>query len=108
MQTIETSFIYNYFRINDNSSLQEIKLNNLTSSECYMNFYENDSLNLIEFNSLVNAHRSISIGSNINLTSVQAPQLFSVGDYEFSEITFSMYNNPILSSVNFSFLIKSL
>ena len=106
LQTIETSFIYNYFRINDNSSLQEIKLNNLTSSECYMNFYENDSLNLIEFNSLVNAHRSISIGSNINLTSVQAPQLFSVGDYEFSEITFSMYNNPILSSVNFSSLLK--
>ena len=106
LQTIETSFIYNYFRINDNSSLQEIKLNNLTSSECYMNFYENDSLNLIEFNSLVNAHRSILIGSNINLTSVQAPQLFSVGDYEFSETTFNMYNNPILSSVNFSSLLK--
>jgi hypothetical protein len=107
LQTIEGENCDRSFSISYNDKLEEIKLNSLTSSSNNIYISVNNSSNLIvEFNSLVNAHRKFIIESNDNLTSLQAPQLFSVGDYEFTYVTFFLNYNPQLSSVNFSSLLK--
>ena len=108
LQTIEeNSCSEKTFSIFANDNLEEVQLNSLISSDSNLRISENDSSNLIiEFNSLVNAHRRFTIENNDNLTSLQAPQLFSVGDYQFSSSTFSINFNSQLSSVNFSSLLK--
>ena len=107
LQTIEGENCDRNFSISYNDNLEEIKLNSLTSSSNNIYISDNDSSNLIvEFNSLVNAHRKFVIENNDNLTTLQAPQLFSVGDYQFTYVTFFLNYNPQLSSVNFSSLLK--
>ncbi|MDG1314661.1 MAG: hypothetical protein P8P29_03940, partial [Flavobacteriaceae bacterium] len=107
LQTIEGENCISTFSITSNDNLEEIQLNSLISSEKNIYIWNNDSSNLIiEFNSLVNAYREFTIDNNDNLTSLQAPQLFSVGDYNFNVRTLFIWNNPQLSSVNFSSLLK--
>ena len=103
--TIETINNSTNLIINDNNNLTEIKLNSLISSEAGL-IISGQNLNLIEFNSLVNAYSFLVFSQNPNLTSIQAPQLFSVGDYRFSGNSLNFEFNPILSSVNFSSLLK--
>ncbi len=105
LQTIETNNNSTSFIINGNNNLTEIKLNSLISSEAGL-IISGQNLNLIEFNSLVNAYSYLIFSQNPNLTSIQAPQLFSVGDYRFSDYSLNFEFNPILSSVNFSSLLK--
>ena len=107
LQTIVCNETYNLsLNIFQNNNLKEVRFNSLISTDASFRIYNNENLERIEVNALVDAHRQFYIKNNNNLLSINAPQLFSVGDYIFSGETLVIRSNNQLSSVDFSSLMK--
>ena len=98
---------YLSFYIDLNDSLERIELNALQDIKINFSIYNNLSLNTIDFQQLVNAHRLFQIENNPALASLSAPMLFSVGDYLFSGTSFQINSNPLLSNLNLSSFRKA-
>ena len=90
----------------DNTNLEEVRFNSLISTDSGFRIYNNENLERIEVNALVDAHRQFYVENNPNLSSIIAPQLLSVGDYVFQDLSLHIWSNDQLSYVDFSSLMK--
>jgi hypothetical protein len=95
------------FNIDNNDSLERIELNALQDIKINFSIYNNLSLQTIDFQQLANAHRWFSFQGNPVLTSLSAPQLFSVGDYLFEGTSLEISSNALLSNLDLSSIRKA-
>ena len=95
------------FNIDNNDSLERIELNALQDIKINFSIYNNLSLQTIDFQQLANAHRWFNFQGNPVLTSLSAPQLFSVGDYLFEGTSLEIISNALLSNLDLSSIRKA-
>ena len=88
------------------SNTEGLAFNSLEDVETSFVITSNNALETIELQQLENVHRQISIQYNVSLTSLSAPQLFSVGDYLFGGTSFEINDNNLLSNLDLSSIRK--
>ena len=96
-----------YYGINiiNNASINTLKFPSLKTTELF-SLYSNNSLRLIELDSLTNVNNTFLVGVNAQLVSIEAPQLFETGESGQVATSFNVYNNSILETVSIPSLRK--
>jgi len=96
-----------YYGINifNNASINTLKFPSLKTTELFY-LSNNNSLRLIESDSLINVDHYFIVSSNAQLVSIKAPQLFETGKSGQVAPSFNLYGNSILEAVSIPSLRK--
>jgi hypothetical protein len=94
-----------YISIGSNKLLEEI---NAPSLEDFykITIASNESLSEVIFPELTTVYKNLSVQSNVSLSKVHMPKLETTGDKVYSSNSFYLYNNPLLSTIDFTSLHK--
>jgi len=96
-----------YFGINilNNASINTLKFPSLKTTELFF-LSSNNSLRLIELDSLTNVNHWLYVANNAQLVSIEAPQLFETGESGQVNPSFYLSYNSILETVSIPSLRK--
>ena len=103
--SLESSSNFSSISINNCNSIKNLDFPSLNNYN-HISIHDNSQMNILNFSELQIIHSYFSVYNNDSLNQLQAPKLVTTGDKVYNSQSFNLYNNPLLSTIDFTSLHK--
>ena len=103
--SLESSSNFSSISINNCNSIKNLDFPSLNNYN-HISIHDNSQMNILNFSELQIIHSYFSVFNNDSLNQLQAPKLVTTGDKVYNSQSFNLYNNPLLSTIDFTSLHK--